>query len=63
MRPLHLARRAGISSGYLSELLSGKAGFNPTLYVVQRIATGFGMTTAAFIQKLENIARMKNNER
>lgn len=62
MRPLHLARKAGISSGYISELLSGKKGTDPTLYVIQRMAKAFGMSTAAFINKLEDIARMENNE-
>lgn len=62
MRPLHLARKAGISSGYISELLSGKKGTDPTLYVIQRMAKAFGMSTAAFINQLEDIARMENNE-
>jgi transcriptional regulator with XRE-family HTH domain len=62
MRPLHLARKAGVSSGYISELLSGKKGSDPTLYIVQKIARGFDMSTTAFISQMEDIARAENNE-
>jgi transcriptional regulator with XRE-family HTH domain len=62
MRPLHLARKAGVSSGYLSEVLSGKKGVDPALSVIQRIAAGLDMSTEAFINRIEHLARRRKNQ-
>lgn len=62
MKPRHLSLKAGVSAGYISEILNGKKGIDPTLSVIRRIARGFGMSATAFIKYMEKLARVQNKE-
>jgi transcriptional regulator with XRE-family HTH domain len=61
MQITQLAQLSGVSSGYLSEVLSGKKGEQMGIHVLRRLAKGLGMSTTALVRRIELISQEINN--
>lgn len=56
-----LSKASGVSSGYISELLSGKKGEQMGIHVLRRLAKGLGVKASGLVRRIELISEEKNS--